>query len=645
METWSEVTSLIDEALAVERTRADIAASLKLARRAQALADESGQATAMAAARVAVARYRFRLGQYAQAQALAQQALDLTTPPDDENSIQHADALLLLGMCASETAPLEDAEQIMLQASDLAREIGHPVLRLRTLQNLADLYGLRGRFSLALAVADEARKVALQYELKEWLFFPLLTLALYSQMTRQAGQSRAMLDELRQVASPESVGGAYLNYIGALLDMDEGCLEMVLEQLGRAHTIADRTGDPGLNVEVRLGMCRYHRLQGDLAEAWEWANDALGVARRSGYAIREADSLQECGWVNWLRGDPTAAEADLQRAAETYTLNHAAFGRTCVSLLLAAMLDQQKHPEALPAWLDCVRLIRAHEYYFLLERERALAYPLIASSLSNLNPAVVQAGVSLLEHLQRVPPPPLKIRTLGGWRIQAGARVINKSALRRRRSGELLGMLLISPGRMLSFDQVAEALWPDKDLETAQALFHHATSTLRRAFEPDLPEKFPSRYLEVGDGQVTLRLPPTSTVDFQIFTAHCRNGEWDAGVAVYSGEFLPEYRFAEWSLLHRQALAQDAQRSLLNLAESRLAQRHFMDALGASRQVLALEPWLERAVFIGMQACLGLGDRPGALRLYKTLEKALRDELGVEPQADLQTLYRSLLKR
>lgn len=645
MSTSDEIVRLIDEALAVECTSADIAASLRLARRAQALADESGQPTAMAAARVAVARYRFRLGQYAQARGLAQQALDLTTPPDDGNSIVHADAMLMVGMCASETAPLDDAEQILLQASDLAREIGHPVLRLRTLQNLADLYGLRGRFSLALAAADEALKVARQHELREWLHFPLLTLALYSQVTRQVFRSRAMLDELRQVTSPESVGGAYLNYIGALLDMDEGCLETVPEGLKRAHTIAERTGDPGLNVEVRLGMCRYHRLLGDLAEAWEWADDALGVARRSGYAIREADSLQECGRVNWLQGDFAAAEADLQRATEIYTLNHAAFGRTSASLLLAALLDHHKHPEAPAAWLDCVRLIRTHEYYFLLERERALAYPLIASSLANPDPAVAQAGANLLEHLKRVPPPPLKVRTLGGWRIQAGARTVEKNDLRRRRAGELLGLLLISPGRTLSYDQVAEALWPDKDPDTAQALFHHATSILRRAFESDLPEKFPSRYLEVVDGQAALRLPPASTVDFEVFAAHCRRQEWEAAVTIYGGEFLPEYRYAEWSILHRQSLAQDAQRALLAVAEAQQAQGHYTEALDACRRALALEPWLERAVYIGMQACLGLGDRPGALRLYKTLEKILRDELGVEPQAEIQALYRTLLKR
>jgi len=60
--------------------------------------------------------------------------------------------------------------------------------------------------------------------------------------------------------------------------------------------------------------------------------------------------------------------------------------------------------------------------------------------------------------------------------------------------------LLLSPGRRLSAEQVAEQLFPEREQRAAQVLFHHATSALRRALEPELPDKFPSRYLEVEEG-------------------------------------------------------------------------------------------------------------------------------------------------
>jgi len=46
-----------------------------------------------------------------------------------------------------------------------------------------------------------------------------------------------------------------------------------------------------------------------------------------------------------------------------------------------------------------------------------------------------------------------------------------------------------------------------------------------------------------------------------------------------------------------------------------------------------------------MQALVGLGNITSALRLYQTLEKSLREDLGVEPQAELQAYYQALLNK
>jgi hypothetical protein len=148
----------------------------------------------------------------------------------------------MLGMCASGHGSQEDARQYHLRAAELAREIGQPLLRLRTLQNLATgVYATSGQFSLALAAAEEARQIAHQYGLLEWLYFPLVVLALNLQITGQAGRCRSVLEELWQVSSPQAAGRAYYDFISALLEMDEGVLEAVPERLGRARTVAERT--------------------------------------------------------------------------------------------------------------------------------------------------------------------------------------------------------------------------------------------------------------------------------------------------------------------------------------------------------------------------------------------------------------------
>ncbi len=146
------------------------------------------------------------------------------------------------------------------------------------------------------------------------------------------------------------------------------------------------------------------------------------------------------------------------------------------------------------------------------------------------------------------------------------------------------------------------------------------------------------------EGQVTLRLPPDSWVDVDVFEARCRRGEWEEALSLYGGEFLPEYRYAEWTIFHRERLSLIYQRALLEAARARLAAGQLAGALEACRRLLAVEPWQEQAVLIGMHACLGLNDRAGALRLYPDPERALRQDLGTTPSAELQSLYRSLLR-
>ncbi len=641
------VAELIEESLAVERHHADMAAALKLARQAQALADESEQIAEMAAARVAVARFRFRMGQYETAKDLAQQALSLTSPPNDETAAVHADALIMLGMCAGESASLDDAETVLLKGADLAREIGHPVLLLRALHNLAVLvYTIRGQFSLALAADEEARQIAHHHDLKEWLYFPLISLAWNLQITGEVVRSRTVLDELQQVAPPDTSGGAYSAYIGALLDMDEGSLETVPDQLRRVRTVAERTGDPALNVEVRLGMCRYHRLSGNLGKAWEWAEDALLVARRNRYPIKVADSLLEHGWVNWLRGHCDAAEADWRQAADLYRLNKANYSLAYLSLLQAALLHQQKRPDAAQAWLECTRLVRANEYSFLLDRERALAYPLIAAYLNHPDGVVAEASAALLDQIQRTAPFPLRIHLLGEFQVWQGKRRIGKQELRRRRAGELLGLLLITPGHTLPAEQAAEALSPEIAPDAGRTVIHHATSELRRLLEPELPDRrFPSRYLEVTEHLIRLHLPAGSWWDVKAFEQAVRAHDWELALELYGGEFLPEYRYADWAVARRESLAEDYRQVLLELAERRVADQDWSAALDFARRLIALDPWHEGAVLVAMRACQALNDLSAARRWYKRLERTLAEDLGVEPQVELQTLYRSLDKR
>jgi hypothetical protein len=93
------------------------------------------------------------------------------------------------------------------------------------------------------------------------------------------------------------------------------------------------------------------------------------------------------------------------------------------------------------------------------------------------------------------------------------------------KAGEVFRFLLLQPEHAAAREAVLEALWPDQDAAAAHTQLHQATSALRRLLEPDLPDKFPSRYLEVGAQRLALRLPPGSTRDWVDFE-QARRKRW-----------------------------------------------------------------------------------------------------------------------
>ncbi len=637
----NEILSLIDESRTLERA-GEIAASIQRAKQAQQLAQAAGDAESEATALNALAYAHIRLGHYEQARELCDQALALAGP----ESTARADALLDVGICAGETDDLAASEQFTQQAVDLSRQIGYDRVLVRGLHALScGIYMPRGQFALSLAADEESLKIARSRGMPEMAWGPLLTMSWVYWLTGQRQPAESRLAELHEAVSPGSLGDGYWHFIQASLALEDGDTATARDWFAKTLSIAEANGIAENRFLARLGMSRLSRAAGDNPSAVAWAADALAIVERTGYHHLQGEALIERARAAWALGDLPAAEADLRAAIERLAPLRLDFDRAIALLLLAALFHQQGHPGAADAWREAASRLAQGGFVFLADRERSLVFPLIVAGLDSRDKSVASVSVSLLDHLQQVPAPPMRIVTLGGWQVRVGARSLEKQALRQRRSGELLGLLLTSPGRSLSFDQVADVLWPEKSSSAAQALFHHATSTLRRALEPDLPEKFPSRYLEVSEGQVTLRLPPASTVDFETFEARYRQRDWAAALAAYSGEFLPEYRYADWAVALRQRLAQWCQHALLAVAEAAFEKGHFQESLEACQKVLALEPWQEQAALLGMRACLGLENRSGALRLYKTLEKSLRDDLGVEPQDALQTLYQSLLKR
>ncbi len=623
--SWNK-TTIREAALALEQARA------------------GGDPENICASLIQLAHLHFRQGRYAQTKDRAAEVLR-DAPPD---SAWRCDALRMLGNCAAEMGNPDSAEVYYHQAIDLARQLDYRYALYKCLHSLAtNIYWPRGQFDLCLAAGKEALAQAQALDLGEELWFPLSDIAWVYWSTGQRALASQIADQMQSIVSPGSLGDGFTCCLRAgQIEAGGDYLAVVLPLYERARSIAEATGDPGLNIEVRIGLCRAYRLIQDFPTALLWAEDGVAVNTRMNYRQFQAITLIERGRTLIELGNFSSAEADFRSALELAVKLRSNFDQTRATLYLAALLSAKNQPQAADFWQKAIRLMRENGYGFLIDQERTLLLPWIAKMLNARDPILAESGSILFDHLMRLSPPPLQVRTLGQYTLQIGPHPVTKESLRQRRAGELLALLLSSPGYTLSAEQVCEAMCSEKDPCAAVDFYHHAISALRRLLEPDLPDRrFPSRYLEVSEERVTLKIPPRSSIDFLEFERYVQEKDWEQAIALYQGEFLPVYRYTEWSITLRQHLADQFEQALLALAAQRLAAGDAAACLKLARRTLLHNAWQEQAVALGMRAALALGDRVAAMKLYQRLEKDLDGELGIAPQEELQQLYLDIPKR
>lgn len=585
------------------------------------------------------ASIHWRLGHFVQARQLAAQVLHSGAATPGQ-----VDALIVAGSCAAALDDLAAGEELLQRAIDLSRQGGYPAGHSLALQYLASQIQLRrGQFDLALATAAEAARLGgADRQPPAWL--------LCAWVYQIAGEQRLAHESLAALSSrvpPDRRLTAAAGLVEAQLALDEGDLRRARRLLDAGLAAAEASGHPMLCVGVRIALSRWHRLSGEGA-ALGWARDAAAVARRLQSRYLEGQALIACGHAAWQVGDLPAAECDLRRALAALDRLGAAYDAAHAALLLGAVYHRVQHAEAEAIWRDVARRIVAGGYRYLLERERDIALPLLTLQLHSPAAEARAAATALIDELMRAPAPALHIAGLGRFEVRQGCRDIPPHAWEQRKAGELFRFLLVQPHCSACRDVIIEALWPGKQEATADRLLQQATWALRHVLEPDLPERFPSRYLTVADHHVFLRLPPGSTVDFTQFeqtVAGAFTASPDAleqALAGYAGALFPCDHYADWSARPREHLAQLYLRGLLYLAAQHLEGRRPRQALDCGDRIAAEDPWSEEATRIAMRACMALGDRPGALRRYAALRRALRRDLRLAPCAELRALAEAI---
>ena len=424
-------------------------------------------------------------------------------------------------------------------------------------------------------------------------------------------------------------------------------------------------------VPARFDNCLYHLFSTWLAM---FRHDALGAYQQQKLALRMAIEVGcpvfevmcriASAHVYYEGGESRAAWLQLQQVYETtrHIRNHLLefSGLLCFAYVA---LDSGRRPRS---------GMRALRQAFVVAKPRNyLSFPLWRPEmLAKLCSAALETQietdyVSRLIEERRLQldavssallnwPWPLRVQTLGQFRVSRDGEAIAFTGKAQRRPLDLLKVVIAYGGRDVSEERVVEALWPRIDGDSAHRSFATTLHRLRKLLGEE-------RALHLSDGKLTLdgKYIWVDTWAFEQIVSrinsllHSRPEEVSLDsetasrlcsqlVERYAGPFLASEPEQAWALQLRDRLRQRFVRAAVDLA------RYWLQGGEAERAIDVLELAIERdyaseGIYRSLMECYAsLGRQAEAVDTYSRCRKMLAAMLRVEPSPETTALYEKL---
>lgn len=243
----------------------------------------------------------------------------------------------------------------------------------------------------------------------------------------------------------------------------------------------------------------------------------------------------------------------------------------------------------------------------------------------------------------------IQIFLLGRFEVVRGERSLSTEAWTRRKAAALLQRLAIE--RRLLKDQAIEFLWPEADLTSGANNLYRTIHALRQTVDGALGSGAASELFAFEDG--VLSLAESVWVDAHEFERLCsealagtpdqRAMLLEQALALYTGELLPDERYADWAARPREALHQQQHQARLTLATHMRTAHEYARAIALLTPLLAHDPADEPVHRELMLTYALAGRRHEALRQYQACVDALAGELDVPPEPETAALYERIL--
>jgi DNA-binding SARP family transcriptional activator len=247
--------------------------------------------------------------------------------------------------------------------------------------------------------------------------------------------------------------------------------------------------------------------------------------------------------------------------------------------------------------------------------------------------------------------PALSITCFGKFEVRRQGQVI--APCQNRNGQTILRYLITQPGYRVTMDALMVLLWPDDDADVARHKVHVAVSALRNSLNQGLSSIAGGGYILCKNGVYQLNPAVSLSSDVEQFLALYQRGRQSGGAEaiasyeqacqLYSGPFLLEDLYADWSVARREQLNQCYGTMCRALADHYLDNGRHEKAEQWARAVLKENHCDEEAHRQLIRIYIVQGRRSDAIRQYQSCERILAGELGVPPMSETTATIRGIL--
>ncbi len=224
-----------------------------------------------------------------------------------------------------------------------------------------------------------------------------------------------------------------------------------------------------------------------------------------------------------------------------------------------------------------------------------------------------------------------------------------------KRSRDIFCYIAASKNRRAEKDVLIDTFWSANELDTIEKNFHPTISHIRKALNSR--QSFKQNFLLFRDGAYQLNPELAYSIDTEEFENYISAAEkakrekdpanlrlnLEAAHALYRGEFMAGV-YDDWAEERRKYYAEQFARVLKGLAKLAFNEKNWSNALKFTGEILQTDPFREDVHRLVMKVFAAQGKPAAVKEQFDTLQKLLKNELGVAPAPETRRIFQELLK-